>query len=105
MYTFSLLAAAIGQDSAGPAGHNGEAALYAPVVGPFIAMGSSSTATGTLFLAMDGLGQVAGAALLAYGIVSPKPVVVRNDLGSLQIAPTPMILGRDGNGFGVVGKF
>jgi hypothetical protein len=36
-------------------------------------------------------------------MASPKPVLVRNDLAMVTV--TPVRLGRDGNGVGVVGRF
>lgn len=56
-----------------------------------------------MILAIDGLGQAAGATMLIAGIMSPKTVLVRNDLAEVRI--TPMRLGRDGSGLGFVGTF
>lgn len=82
--------------------------LYAPIVGPFIQMGSTSSATGNFFLVLDGLLQAGGVAMLIAGIAAPKTVLVRNDLAltkKLEIRPTPMTFGPSSAGFGFVGKF
>jgi hypothetical protein len=105
MYFFSALAAAVGSDSAGPGQGNPEAALWIPGVGPFIQMTSTSSATGNVFLALDGLCQAGGLAMAIYGLAAPKTVLVRNDLGGLHLTPMPMTFGRNGEGLGVVGTF
>ena len=104
LYLFSVLAAAQGADEAGAHGTNRQEGLYAPVVGPFIPLATAETSTGKAFLFIDGLGQVAGAAMLIGGLTSTKTVLVRNDLGS---APqlVPMRVGKDGMGFGLSGSF
>jgi hypothetical protein len=106
LYFFSVLAAAAGADSASGSGQgNPEGALWVPGLGPFIQMGSTSSAVGNVFLAVDGAGQVAGLAMFIYGIASPRTVLVRNDLGGLHISPKPMTFGRSGGGMGLVGTF
>jgi hypothetical protein len=102
-YLFSTLGAAVGADSNQGSG-NPEAALWIPCIGPFIQMASTSTAVGNWLLAIDGLAQSGGLALLIYGIAAPRTVLVRNDLG-LRIAPTLMPVGQGGQGVGVVGSF
>ena len=83
--------------------------LFAPVVGPFITMGTIGNATGTatarVFLAIDGLAQAAGVAMLIAGLAAPKTVLIRNDLGKVKVMPTPMTFGKNSNGFGFVGTF
>jgi hypothetical protein len=102
-YLFSTLAAAVGSDvSSGSS--NPVAALWVPGIGPFIQMGSTSSATGNWVLALDGIAQSGGIALLVYGIAAPRSVLVRNDLG-FHVMPRPMALGRNGGGFGLVGSF
>ncbi len=75
--------------------------LWIPVVGPFVAIGTygASSATVNVFLVIDGLLQTAGAALTIYGFAAPKTVLVRNDMGSLQIAPTMVAGTAPGIGF------
>ncbi len=86
-------------------------AMYIPVLGPFIQMGSlhsgdsSLDATGGVFLAIDGLLQAAGVAMFIYGIAVPKTVLVRNDLGALKnVTPAPMV-GKNFAGVGLTGQF
>jgi hypothetical protein len=58
---------------AGAAAHasGGFAPLFAPVVGPFITVGTArSQGAGTLWLALDGMAQTAGATVLIYGLVA-----------------------------------
>ena len=78
------------------------AALYAPVVGPFIQMGSTDSSTGRMFLAIDGAAQAAGAAMFIYGLASPKTVLVRNDLGSVRVVPQ---VAKGSSGVALVGEF
>jgi hypothetical protein len=105
LYLFSVLAAASAQDTARSEGLSSspEAALYVPGIGPFIQMASTSTATGTVVLAIDGLAQSAGLALLIYGLTSPRTVLIRNDFA--QAAIVPIAFGKEGAGLGVVGRF
>jgi hypothetical protein len=86
-------------------------AMYVPVVGPFIEMGSlhsfdaSANAVGGVFLVLDGVLQAAGVALFIFGIAVPKTVLVRNDLGALKnVTPTPMV-GKNFAGMGVSAQF
>jgi hypothetical protein len=66
-------------------------------------MTRTETATGNVFLAIDGIAQAAGATMLIVGITSPKTVLIRNDLAEVRVAP--MKIGQDGNGLGLVGTF
>ena len=61
-----------------------------------------SSATLTYLLVVDGALQAVGAGLFIYGMTVPRPVLVRNDLA---FTVAPMKIGRDGNGFGFVGRF
>jgi hypothetical protein len=91
--------------------------LLIPAIGPFISMGTIAGAAGSggsvggavlAVLAVDGLVQSAGAALLIYGVVAKKDVLVRNDrVGNTTVTwmPTPMAVGQRGQGFGIVGTF
>jgi hypothetical protein len=105
LYLLSILAAASAQDSARSEGSNSspDAALYVPGIGPFIQMVSTTSATSNVVLAVDGLAQSAGIALLIYGLTSPRTILVRNDFA--QAAVVPIALGREGAGLGVVGRF
>lgn len=77
--------------------------LFVPVAGPFLQMTKTESSTGNVFLAIDGIAQAAGATMLIVGITSPKTVLVRNDLGQVQVMP--MRMGKDGAGLGLVGTF
>ncbi|HEU4403769.1 MAG TPA: hypothetical protein VFS43_00520 [Polyangiaceae bacterium] len=98
LYTFSILGAAAMEDS----GESGEF-LYVPVLGPFLQMSKTENSVGNTVLALDGIGQAAGAAMLLVGLTVPKTVLVRNDLGEIRLAP--MNLGQRGSGLGLVGTF
>ncbi len=102
-YFFSALVAAAGQDSSN-GGSNNESALWIPAIGPFIQMANNSSAIGNVFLVIDGIAQAGGLAMLVGGLVSPKTVLVRNDLG-FHVTPMPMQMGKNGGGFGLAGTF
>lgn len=99
MYLLTAFGASVASDVGG-----GANALYIPVLGPFIQMGNSDSSTGKFLLAVDGAAQAAGAAMLIYGIASPKTVLVRNDLG-MTTHVVPMRMGNGGTGVGLVGTF
>jgi hypothetical protein len=102
LYLFSALAASISSDT--NQGNGFDNALWIPGIGPFIQMASTSSATGNLVLAIDGAAQSAGLAMLIYGIVSPKTVLLRNDLATTPLV-LPIRVGNDGYGVGLVGHF
>jgi len=102
-YLYSAFIASIGSDVAGSNGKNEVGDLYMPVFGPFAQMTHSDSATLNFVLLMDGIAQSVGAVLFIYGMTSPRPVLVRNDLAMVTV--TPMHLGRDGNGVGLLGRF
>jgi hypothetical protein len=79
--------------------------LYFPVVGPFIAMTQNSSAVGNVLLAVDGLGQAGGAALVIWGLTSPRTVLVRDETGLPRYLPRPTLIGRSGAGLGWSGRF
>ena len=99
-YLISAFDASIASDN----GNSGNNALWLPGIGPFIQMASTSSATGNLALAIDGAAQSAGLAMLIYGMVSPKTVLIRNDLATTPLV-LPIRVGSDGYGLGVVGHF
>jgi hypothetical protein len=106
LYFFSALAAAVSAD-ANPGQSNPLWPMWIPGIGPFIQMTQGSSATGNMFLALDGVAQTAGLAMLFVGLTSPKTVLVRNDL-SADAKPTVRampIVGRNMTGVGVVGTF
>lgn len=106
LYLFSALAAAAMNDSSertyGDKNERGDF-LLVPVAGPFLQMTKTESSTGNTFLAIDGIGQAAGATMLIVGITSPRTVLVRNDLAEIRIAP--MKVGERGSGLGLVGTF
>lgn len=79
--------------------------LYLPALGPFIELSNSSTALGTVTLILDGAAQSAGLALLIWGITSPAPILVKNQISAPRVMPVPMMLGRNASGMGLVGMF
>jgi hypothetical protein len=75
----------------------GSAALYAPVVGPFITAAQAPTSGGIALSMFDGGVQLLGAVLLVAGFVSPQKFVVWQDqTSSLKIAPTALGSGAGG---------
>jgi hypothetical protein len=107
LYLISLFAAAAGADSTDPGEKNQEAALWIPVAGPFIQMANTSTATGNLFLAIDGIAQTAGVGMFIAGLAWPSKVLIRNDLAGknkLNLSFTPVI-SKSMSGWGLTGTF
>ncbi|MBI4954196.1 MAG: hypothetical protein HY908_19385 [Myxococcales bacterium] len=103
LYLSSALAASLILDTSGGEGERG-APLYAPAIGPFIAMGTLKTsATGKFGLVIDGLGQVAGVAMFVAGFAAPSQKLVRNEYFTADILPTS--LGEGAPGLGMVGEF
>jgi len=102
-YLYSALVASVGSDLAGSNGRNAVGDLYLPVFGPFAQMTHSDSATLNFVMLLDGIAQSVGAGLFVYGMASPRPVLVRNDLAMVTV--TPMHIGHDGNGVGLVGRF
>jgi len=101
MYLLTVVVAATIHD----AGGRSSAGLYVPVAGPFVQMANTSYASLDVLLAIDGLAQAAGVAMLIAGIAAPKSVLIRNDLGKFEMKPTPMVFGNNGAGFGFKGTF
>jgi hypothetical protein len=56
-------------------------------------------------LIADGLGQIVGAALLAYGLASPADVLVRDQAKLPRIFPMPLVFVKGGGGVGLIGVF
>jgi hypothetical protein len=103
-YLISALTGAAGSDLSNCGCYG---ALFVPGVGPFIELGQSTTATGSLLLVLDGVSQLGGIAMFIAGFAAPRTVLVRDDYGSSQgfhIALAPIVApGR--SGMGVVGTF
>jgi len=78
--------------------------LFIPALGPFIAMGTlDSEGAGTFWLALDGVAQAGGLAMLIAGIVAQEKRLVRIGESGASMTLTPMQLGQGGMGFGLVG--
>ncbi len=106
LYMLSAFIAAVGTDVANAShGSNPVSGLFVPVVGPFLTMTQSSSATADLFLVLDGAGQTAGAIFLVWGVTSPQNVLMRDGYAQPRLVPRPMLLGKDGAGFGLSGTF
>ncbi len=108
-YMYAVLFAAEGADSSqydydgSGQSENKMAALWIPVVGPFIQMANEDSATGKVLLVGLGAAEVTGAIMLYYGLTTKKRVLVRNDfVGSLNITPT---VGGGTTGAMVSGRF
>lgn len=81
----------------------GGAALFAPVLGPFITIGTlGASASGGVLLVFDGLGQAAGLAMGIAGFAAPKKMIVRTQYGSFHVAP---FAAPTGPAMGLVGDF
>jgi hypothetical protein len=103
-----LLSAVVGATS--PGGRS----LLVPVAGPLLQVAApqpnrdsiarAATAVPEAFLlTVDFIAQAAGTALLAVALVWQKDVLVRDD--GVALRPTPMRLGSDGAGLGLMGSF
>ncbi len=82
--------------------------MMIPVVGPWIvAGGGGSDVKGppAFWLAFDGIQQSAGLAMFIAGFVAPRTVLLRADVKSATIVPTPMSFGPGSLGFGIRGLF
>jgi hypothetical protein len=78
--------------------------LYLPVVGPFIAIGTAeSEGVGTLYLVIDGVAQAGGLAMIIAGFAAPETRLERK--GDFSINVTPMPMGMQGGGLGLVGTW
>jgi hypothetical protein len=86
---------------------NGAVALGAiPVIGPFALIPQGGGYASVDFLCvLDGVGQIAGAAMLIAGIAAPKKVLVRADSAGVTVMPKPMTFGKNSGGFGLAGTF
>lgn len=83
----------------------GWASLYFPIVGPFAAIGTlNADGGGAAILALDGIGQLGGAAMIVLGIVLPKKTLVRDSMFEItpSVAVTPVFTGKS---VGLVGTF
>lgn len=83
------------------------AALFVPVVGPFIAAGTlEATVMPSVLLALDGVGQVVGLGLLIAGATQKRPVWVLRPDSYVRIDVEPVAVASDDGGFaGLRGSF
>jgi len=80
------------------------AALYVPVVGPFVAIGTMDPNKRiTAALVADGVVQVGGVAMALAGLVFQEKVLVRSNAASVTVAPT--VGTRGAGGLSVSGSF
>jgi hypothetical protein len=104
LYIISVMGAAIVHDANNSLGGTDNAdALFIPGVGPFVQMTKTTSASGNVFNAIDGIAQCGGLAMLLVGLTNPRNVLVRNDLGA-TIIPAPYV-SANGGGMGLVGRF
>jgi hypothetical protein len=107
--TFGVLwfLTAIPSAIAADAEKNGTIALgIIPLAGPFALIPQSGGLISVeLLAAIDGLGQLAGAAMLIAGIAAPRKILVRADVGGVTLMPKPMTFGHYSAGFGLAGTF
>jgi hypothetical protein len=81
------------------------AAMWVPLVGPFVTLGSTRPAGEDALLVLDGLAQLGGLTLFVYGLTASTPAIVPRDASgrvTLSIAP---LLDRRTAGAGLMGSF
>jgi hypothetical protein len=79
--------------------------LWAPVVGPFVWIGSSGSAAADVFLVLDGLAQLSGLSMFIYAIATPRAVLTPDKpegAATITIAP---VFARGVSGAALVGRF
>lgn len=65
-------------------------AMLIPVVGPFATIGTADADEGTLFLVLDGIGQITGATLFIAGMLADEKYLARQTAG-LNLRPEVFI--------------
>ncbi len=87
-------------------GDGGWGALYVPLAGPFIAIGTLDASDGGLaILLVDGFAQLGGATMFALSFILPQKRLVRENLHlslTPEITVAPVFTGK---GFGLTGTF
>jgi len=67
--------------------------LFAPVVGPFITIGTvKADGAGSLWLVLDGLAQTAGAVMLIYSLAAEEKYLHRAPQTAAELLSHPMVL-------------
>jgi hypothetical protein len=81
------------------------AAMWVPLVGPFVTLGSTRPAGEDALLVLDGLAQLGGLTLFVYGLTASTPAVVPRDAsGRVTLSIAPRVDRRD-TGASIVGTF
>lgn len=106
MYLFSALTAAAVSDTSES---DDFAPLFIPVAGPFVTIGTSNApAAGAVILAIDGIAQAGGLAMLIIGLTVQSDELVRNDVGSQRIRVVPVggkdVANETWSGLGISGN-
>jgi hypothetical protein len=93
-YLVSLLTAAtVLAASSGSSDAKDLAPLFAPVVGPFITIGTThANGAGTLWLVLDGLAQTGGAVMLIYGLAAEEKFLQRSPQTALEVLTHPAVM-------------
>lgn len=101
MYSLSLtVAAGCGAGSCAANAH--DRALLIPVAGPFVQMAWTEKPVGNVFLAIDGLGQLAGVGLVAAAFMFPRETLVGTASAPFRLLP---LVGSGLTGVAAVGRF
>jgi hypothetical protein len=77
--------------------------LFVPVAGPFMQMLKTEEEAAKEALALSAALQAIGAAALVVGLAKPKTESV--PVNSARVRLTPLVLGQQGGGLGLVGRF
>jgi hypothetical protein len=107
MLMYAMAAIGAGVDSVKCNGCGSPMTLLIPGAGPFIRLGTTSSATADFLLVTDGLAQAGGLVMFATGLAFPRKFLVRNDLDSeaeVHVSMAPMV-GGGRSGVGLVGTF
>lgn len=75
--------AGIGRGATSETGDHAGNALFVPVIGPFAFARNASEGSNVSFYVVDGILQTAGVAMLLYGILAPKKVLVRQEIATI----------------------
>jgi hypothetical protein len=80
--------------------------LVFPVVGPFIAMGTTDAeGPATAVLLLDGILQTGGLITLIVGLAAKKDVLVWSGEQGTSVRAIPVVVGKEGGGLGMAVTF
>jgi hypothetical protein len=96
-----LFGMALADYQSGVGGKVSPGLFFLPVIGPYLVLGEIGQVDGTVLL--DGIAQTAGMAMLIYGSVWKKTVMVPNTSARVTVLPTGF--GKDGAGLVLAGSF